>query len=107
MTANNDIQWDSCTECLFESVGTTFVHNSTGAQSHACSLVTVHASTDATTVHAGGDALWVVQITKGTTAGTHNNPYDKTYTVTVPEQHVLRSLQVNIIVLCAVCVVDV
>jgi len=87
-------------ECLFESAGTTFVHNSTGAQSHACSLVTVHATTDAV-----GVTLWVVRITKGTTAGTNNNPYDKTYTMTVPEQHVLQSLQVNITVPCAVCVV--
>jgi hypothetical protein len=91
-------------ECLFESAGTTFVHNSTGAQSHACSLVTVHAITDATS-NAVGVTLWVVRITKGTTAGTNNNPYDKTYTMTVPEQHVLQSLQVNITVPCAVCVV--
>ena len=91
-------------ECLFESAGTTFVHNSTGAQSHACSLVTVHATTNATT-DAAGVTLWVVRITKGTTAGTNNNPYDKTYTMTVPEQHVLQSLQVNITVPCVVCVV--
>jgi hypothetical protein len=84
------------------------VHNSTGAQSHACSLVTVHATTNATTdatdatTDAAGATMWVVRITKGTTAGTNNNPYDKTYTMTVPEQHVLQSLQVNITVPCAV-----